>query len=258
MVAKPALKVPGRNVARFMAGASLQVVIEEAKLPPIDGNRWGRWNREAASRWDVVGRSWKIFERNTTELIELLKGPETNLVLSLTLMGDDREATQGFWQELDQRLHNQLAGAVSLVDHTRRLTAYYGEDAPALVAEFERRNDEVFAMDEAAFLRKLRNYLLHYGVPPIVQTQRLSMSEGGMTGHAIKLGAPHLLKWDGWSAQAKTYLMKFPDRDGPVIGKVVTDYANAMSQLYFWLFAQRAEVMRTPPERFRMSAPPAE
>lgn len=225
---------------------------EGATLPPIDGNRWGAWNREAATRWDVVTRSWQIFERNTTELVQLLKGPATNIGLSLMLMSDDRDATEGFWQELDQRLHNQLAGAASLVDHVRRLTDYYAEDAPELVKEFARRNDEVFAMDEAAFLRRLRNYLLHYGVPPIVQTQSLSMIEGGMTGHSIKLSAAYLLRWDGWSGQAKDYLAKFADRDGPVIAKVVVDYGNAMSQLYFWLFGQRAEIMRTPPERFRM------
>lgn len=230
-------------------------VMDDANDAPIDGAQWGKWNREAASRWEVVGRSWGVFQRNTTELVNLLKGPAKNLALSFALFGDHSEATARFWAELDQRLHNQLAGAVTLVDHTRRLTDYYAEDAPALVEEFERLNAEVVAMDETAFLRRLRNYLLHYGAAPVVQTQSLSISEGGMTGHSIKLEAEHLLRWDGWSAQAKQYLANFPERDGPVIGIVVVAYANAMSQMYSWLFKQRDEVMRTPPHRFRMTAP---
>jgi hypothetical protein len=228
-------------------------VADDTNAAPIDGARWGKWNREAASRWEIVVRSWGVFQRNTTELVNLLKGPATNLALSLTLFGDQSKATAGFWEELDQRLHNELAGAVTLVDHTRRLTDYYDEDAPALVEEFERLNAEVVGMDETVFLRRLRNYLLHYGVAPIVQTQSLSMTEGGMTGHSIKLGAEHLLKWDGWSTQAKQYLARFPERDGPVIGVVVVAYANAMSRMYTWLFEQRTEVMRSSPERFRMT-----
>jgi hypothetical protein len=82
---------------------------------PVDGNLWGQWVRAGNDRWEVVRRSWSVFVRNTTELIDLLKIPATDIAASLQLMGDDREATGMFWEELDQRLHNQLASAVSFV-----------------------------------------------------------------------------------------------------------------------------------------------
>jgi hypothetical protein len=83
----------------------------------IDGNLWGQWVRAGSERWEVARRSWTVFTRNTTELIDLVKMPATNIALALQLMGDDRETTEAFWEELDQRLHNQLASAASLIDH---------------------------------------------------------------------------------------------------------------------------------------------
>lgn len=203
----------------------------------------GQWVRAGSDRWEVVRRSWSVFVRNTTELIDLLKTPATDIAVSLQLMGDDREATASFWEELDQRLHNQLASAVSLIDHTRRLLDYYEADVPTLVAEYQRQNAVVTGMDEASFLRDLRNYLLHYGSPPVIQSLSLGPAgDTGTTGHSIKLSAARLGEWDGWKSRSRSYLSSFADRDGPVLGQDVAAYANAMSKLFTWLFQQRQAV----------------
>lgn len=221
---------------------------------PIDGRRWGEWVGGGHERWEVVRRSWLIFQRNTTELMNLLNAPANDPVFALQLMNDDAEASP-FWEELDQRLHNQLSSAVSLVAHTGRLLKYYEADFPAVVAEYRSRNDAIMGMDETAFLRHLRNYLLKYGVPPIIQTLHLRPAKGSTSGHLLKLSAEHLLKWDEWKVQARGYLESFGDRDGPVIGRDVVAYANAMSGLFTWLFQQRLGVMRENiPDRFRMDA----
>lgn len=209
---------------------------------PVNGNLWGEWVGAGNERWEVVRRSWAVFGRNTKELIDLLNIPATNRAVALQLMGDDREASRPFWEALDQRLHNQLASAVSLVDHTRRLLAYYRNDVPAMVAEYERRNLSIMEMNETAFLRDLRNYLLHYGSPPVIQT--LQLGPGGVTGHSVKLSAAFLLGWNEWKASARRYLSSFAERDGPVLWQVVAAYAKAMSDLVMWLFEQRQVVNR--------------
>jgi hypothetical protein len=225
---------------------------------PIDGNLWGQWVAAGNDRWEVVRRSWSVFVRNTTELIDLLKIPATDLAVSLQLMGDDREATALFWEELDQRLHNQLASAGSLVDHTRRLLAYYESDVPTMVHEYNQRNAVVMEMNETSFLRDLRNYLLHYDIPPVIQSVALGPTgESGGTGHSIKLSAQRLLAWDKWNKRSRDYLSSFADRDGPVLGQVVATYANAMSGLFTWLFQQRQAVHNDEQvlDRFRINRP---
>lgn len=226
---------------------------------PVNGQLWGEWIRAGAERWDVVQRSWFVFARNTTELIDLLKVPATNIDASMLLMGDDLHAAAPFWQELDQRLHNELASAVSLVDHTRRLLKHYKDDAAHFVGEYIDRNSSVTTLDESIFLRDLRNYLLHYGVAPVVQSLSLGpIDEVGMTGHSIKLSSSGLLRWKGWKAQSQVYLGRFEDRDGPVLARDVVTYANAMSQLFTWTLSQRKVLNSTDnaPERFRLDLMP--
>jgi hypothetical protein len=222
---------------------------------PVNGTLWGRWVKGGNEHWDVVRRSWSVFVRNTTELVDLLKKPTADIGLALQLVSPDPRVGTPFWEELDQRLHNQVASAGSLVDHTRPLTEYYRADTAEMVTEYESRNGRIMEMNEAAFLRNLRNYLLHYGVPPVVHTLSLGpKTRSGPTGHVVKLSAAHLLKWSQWSAQSRGYLSSFPDRDGPVLGQVVADYGNAMSELYTWLLDQRQVVNNHPNvlNRFRI------
>ena len=230
-----------------------QIVTDD--LRPVNAALWGQWVKAGNEYWDAVRRSWSVFVLNTNELIELLKKPSTDLGLALQLVNPDPRAGAPFWEELDQRLHNQVASAVSLVDHARLLMDYYRADTPDMVAEYESRTERIMEMNEAAFLRNLRNYLLHYGAPPIVHT--LTLTPGTDTsafGHVVKLSAVYLLKWSGWSARSTSYLSSFPDRDGPVLVQVVSDYGNAMSGLYAWLLSQRQVVNNHPNvlNRFRV------
>jgi hypothetical protein len=111
------------------------------------------------------------------------------------------------------------------------------------VAEYNRRNTAVTDMNETSFLRDLRNYLLHYGAPPVVQTLELGpTTQGEPTGHSIKLSASRLLEWDKWRTQSHRYLSSFDDCDGPIISSDVVAYADAMSALFTWLFEQRQVV----------------
>lgn len=168
--------------------------------------------RAGDERWELARRSCSIFQRNTTEIMNLLNLPGDDPYFALQLMRDDREVGDPFWEELDQRLHNQLSSAISLVEHARRLLRYYEADFPAVVAEYTSRNDEILRKKEAAFLRDLRNYLLHYGAPPIIQT-----FESGQAGsrYLLKLSAEHLPKWKDWKAAPRGYLLSLANWMAP-------------------------------------------
>jgi hypothetical protein len=122
------------------------------------------------------------------------------------------------------------------------------------VAEYERRNAIVTELDESRFLRDLRNYLLHFGVAPLLQTLTFGRGEEAEAfHHLLKLNAARLLEHDKWSSRSKRYLGGFPERDGPVLRDDVVVYATAMQDLYLWLFAQRIPIFNDPRvnDRFR-------
>ena len=222
-------------------------------IHPVDGAAYGSWVRAGGELWNTVGRTWSVFRRNSEELLRLLNLVESNFALSINLMNGDPETTAPFWGELDQRIHNEVASAATLIDITRRLTRYYRRFVPSIIDEFTIRNAAVAGMNEAGFIRDLRNYLLHFDVPPIIQSMSLGQDENSVTGFSLKLSAARLLKWSDWE-RSKEYLSSFPEGDGPSINRDVAAYVEAMSQAYGWLFSQRIPINNDPQvlDRFRI------
>jgi hypothetical protein len=221
---------------------------------PVDGARWGEWLRAGADYWQIVTRSFVVFRRNSQELTRILDRPRVDLPFSLELSSDISSATAEFWDEVDQRLQNELASAISLVDHTRRLLEYFEPDVPDVVAEYHERNTAVTALNESRFLRDLRNYLLHYGVAPVIQSITFQRHEDGDEfNHHIKLKTSRLLEWEKWSKQSRDYLVAFGEDDGPILRDDVMVYVTAMHDLFSWLFSQRVPIFNDPRvyDRFR-------
>lgn len=175
--------------------------------PPIDGNALSAYITGGREHFERVERALAVFARNASELLGHLRSVETNPLASIVLMQDprgsgDHAAThRAFWDELDQRLHNLLASAASLIDHTRPLVRFY-EHEPDFQAEWETRNRAVAASPRASFIRTLRNYLVHKGPAPLMQTMRLGppMAAEEWDHLRIQLAGAGLLQWSKWNA----------------------------------------------------------
>ena len=220
---------------------------------------WGAYVRAGRSHFDRVVRSYSIFARNARELVMLLHSVETDPVRSLTLMQDSDDGpipdSSGFrtefWAQLDQRLHNMVSGAISVVDQTRPLVKFYGHET-AFVSDFTTRSKKVAESPRAVFLRRLRNYLLHYGVAPMMQTMNLAPTSGEDWDHLkVQLSGEALLAWDGWTTPSRAFIQ---DQDGgPHLRQVTVDYFEDMRSLYEWVFRQYSvlHVPGVPPAHLR-------
>lgn len=210
----------------------------------IDPTAWGDYVRNGLSHFERVVRSFNVFARNAGELVELLRAVETDVLSSLRLMGStssgDDEAEQfrqEFWGRLDQRLHNMVSAAASVVDHTRPLVEFYCQDGD-FQTSWEERNVVVATSPRAQFLRRLRNYLLHSGMAPTTQTMRLGAGKSAEDWDdlTIQLSAEGLLRYDGWNAGHRAFIQSFDG--GPPLRRIAFEYAEDMASLYRWLFQQ--------------------
>jgi hypothetical protein len=219
----------------------------DSSARPIDGNAWSEYIDTGRVHFNRVHRSWNVFWRNANEMVGLLRSVEADAVSSLRLMQEpsagDQELTEfhrEFWQALDQRLHNLLSSATSVIDHTRPLVAFY-EHEPDFQAEFQDRNGRVASSPRATFLRRLRNYLLHYGVAPLMQTLRLGPTTAQEWDHLrVQLSGIRLLVWDGWNREQREFIGSFDN--GPPLREICVQYAEDMRELYMWLFEQHARL----------------
>jgi hypothetical protein len=209
----------------------------------INPRAWGDYVEAGRGHFDRVVRSFNVFGRNAQELFDLLRAVETDVLSSLRLMEstgiDDVEAApfrQEFWGRLDQRLHNMVSAAAGVVDHTRGLVAYYKHE-PSFVAEWDERSQKVATSPRAQFLRRLRNYLLHYGMAPMMQSMQLGPPKPSEEWDdlTIQLSAEGLLRYSDWNAQHQEYIRSF--EGGPPLRRITQEYADDMQALYSWLFA---------------------
>lgn len=191
----------------------------------------------ASVRWTTMNRTLSLHFRNSHELLAVIGSLEANRLLGMrfaTRVGSDSPEKAQFVAEFDQRLHNVIASASTVIDHAREMmTAYTGTP---FGEAFEARNAVVRDDGRAAFLRRLRNFLLHVrGVLPITNTFAMSAGQPGAAASvtsSVRLDTNTMLAWSGWTAPSRSYLLsagKFID-----LGEVLRWYHSATADLWVW------------------------
>lgn len=205
-----------------------------AKLDDLSAELSGHPGRRAHAKWMGLRDTMDLHARNLSELIALLHRAETDVETAVELVQNVHPPTvrNEFNAQLNQRLHNSVASALTLIDHLRRVVAdYQGSQSSA---EFNRRNDAIKLDPRAEFIRRLRNYVTHYsGVVPYANT--VSFGQESFQG-AVLLDSKALLGWSGWSPKARTFLADAGD--GVDLGELIRWYRGETLSLGAWLFAQ--------------------
>lgn len=189
----------------------------------------------ATQRWDKVKRSYSIWTRNTIELQHLLSAAERNEELAVLLI-QNMDASkfpvkEEFFNQVDQRLHNMVSSARSLVEHTRTLVRKYPDTEFA--AEHDRCNSEIKNSPSAFFLDDFRSYMLHARHAPFITHNEIH--DQIMTSE-IRLGRTALLDGYGWKSPSRKWLSD--GTEDIVLSSLVVDYAKRMRELYAWFFPQ--------------------
>ncbi len=160
----------------------------------------------AHDEWQDLGRIfYDIYQKNRIELVKLLEEPSKNEELSVELMQNVRPPTvrEAYTNEVLRSIFNYLSSLSSLVDTGMRLTAKYSDEQ---MADYNKRKVVVISSDVNAFFNKLRNYIQHYGVPPLGWTIRLNDDKPNDCTYFLP--KDKLLVWDGWKSKAKSYITK--------------------------------------------------
>jgi hypothetical protein len=145
--------------------------------------------------------------------------------------------------EVSRRLHNFLASAKTLVDHTRVhvRTIHSGTQF-----EEEYREEVASRFSQSSitkFVHCLRNYNLHYRIPLINVSTNIRLEPGGQVTEMrqqISLRADILRSWSGWDKLAKRYLTEAGEQLS--VERLAADYMRVMSPFYEWFRARDQSV----------------
>jgi hypothetical protein len=151
-------------------------------------------------------------------------------------------------RDIIRRIHNFVATALSLIDHTRNLHRKLYSDTDEFPDYQSRINSEFFHDPLSQFIKCLRVYCQHYRAPNLDVTT--SWEQGAekptITFNLLKVD---LESFDRWSATAKKYL---DDVDEKVnVLEVATQYREKVIAFYEWFQSRQEEIHASEIQRFR-------
>jgi len=150
-------------------------------------------------------RSIELFDGNYHELRDLIIFFEdVNQSFYLEQDGNDEERRR-LLRDIVRRMHNYVASVLSLIDHSR---LHYRKlyDRNNIFPEYQSKVDQVFKFDPlSCFVKDLRQYFQHYGLPGIY-FQTSWTRESGLMERTVRLRLTDLEHFT-WSSTAKKFLV---------------------------------------------------
>lgn len=187
----------------------------------------------------IFSLSEYTFRKNTEELVSLLSEYENNTDLALSIADvDNRNGFEAFLTEITRLLHNYLASAKTLVDHTRKFfqDEYQGTN---FENDYNNKISYLFINSTTSkFIQDLRNYTLHRTLPLTGATLNFSRDAG--FSHKINLSKVSLLEWDKWTAKSLAYLNE--QEDSMSLLKLVSEYTEIVTQFQIWFKEQQFNI----------------
>ena len=181
------------------------------------------WKKEA------LRASYFVFSANYAELINSVKHLERDQKWLRTLR--NRDALETFQMNNLRLMHNFLASAFTLVDHTRILARELYSGKP-FYAEYEHQTKQVFSHSPTAgFVKGLRNWMLHKGLVPVMIETKVGAEETFVS--SIVFDLKELASWDRWDSRAKEYLASITAN--PRLDDVISAYHKQIEGFYSWL-----------------------
>jgi hypothetical protein len=192
--------------------------------------------KEISDLVSALGQTEYILERNFSELQLAIQYYENNF---LTLWNrDNRLQMIGFVREFARVFHNYLSSVYTLIGHTRVFLKHLGNQT--FNSEYEKRKQDLLNNNVIAFTKDLRDYGQHYGMSMFAASLQLEKVTNFEPSLTMNLQKKELLKWDGWTQQAKAYLSKQPD--GIDIKIVTNEYQLDIRKFYEWFHRRLSEL----------------
>lgn len=181
--------------------------------------------------------SFQVFEGNSTELIKLLEPLEDPKEALFEYTNTDKR--DNLLKETERLLHNFLASAKSLVDHTRVIVNKLYPKEHEFKAEYQRKLNQDLANNMVQkFVQNLRNYTQHYTLP-ILALEINFLSEPNDLNMTVQVDVEILKQWDNWGS-SRAYLDSL--EDGLPIIALAKTYHILIHDFYVWLSKRQSEI----------------
>ena len=180
---------------------------------------------QACNRLGAFANMHNIFLENYNQFKGLCDKLKYNESLS-------NEFKKEIFMHLERYIFNYLSSASALIEHSRHLTSFYKDTD--FYTEYDKRIKNVFEKNDLAlFIKKLRNYQVHVGLPCpyIVASQKDTKS-----WDIVFISQELLDKKNDWNLESK----KFINTCGKeiILNDVFYQYTNLVNSFYLWVYEE--------------------
>ena len=185
-----------------------------------------------------LSTTYRVFSDNADSLVTSLEDLQNQ---TIKLWQDNRQAeVDEAHIEIIRLLHNFLAAAKTLVDHTRVVVQTLYNSTHPFRVEYDERKDLQFKYSELShFVHDLRNYALHRRIPVTNATLTVAPARDRLIS-TVCLSVDSLRQWDGWSKTTKLYLQNL--RDKLPLLYVMEPYKELVSEFNSWMVNRIKEI----------------
>ncbi|MDQ3749460.1 MAG: hypothetical protein M3367_10700 [Acidobacteriota bacterium] len=194
----------------------------------------GHQGGEIFEKIKEIERSLYIFQGNFKELLMEINNfsqPENLVFFDVR----NRENLESILVEIARRLHNFVAAALSLVEHTRRIVKEMYENTPFILEYKSELEKRIIFNEQIQFVHDLRNFTLHYELPPIAASLELNVIE-----HKLTIDIESLKKWTNWKSIPKKFLAV--QSSDIILIDLVKKYAEIIFLFHDWLYNKQCEI----------------
>jgi hypothetical protein len=185
----------------------------------------------------ALAAAYFVFAGNARELLVRIEQVENRAVARRLWDMDNREKFNLIQKDTMRLVHNFLAGAFTLIEHTRVVTRELYKGL-AFEQEYGAKLQEVFAAsDLAAAVKGLRHWMTHRGPVPV--SFQLTFPDGA-SKCLVVLDPAQLRSWDGWTGQAKAFIGGLTA--SPPLRTMVEEYMKLVEGFYLWLQQRMEEI----------------
>jgi hypothetical protein len=197
-----------------------------------DGDRMF-WKTEA------LRVSYFVFSQNFAALRSLIANFENPANRAEFVGIDKRDRVKSIQMENMRHLHNFLAGAVTLIAHSRVFVNKLYRNH-SFLGEYRNKVQEVFGNSgPAGLVSGLRNWMVHRDIVPVKFVFGLFTNRT----QSVMLDIKELKSYDNWDPRAKAFLVGC-DSDLQLL-PIVQAYHDQVEQLYAWLGERMGQVHAT-------------
>jgi hypothetical protein len=190
---------------------------------------------------NLLRKSYLIFDANYQNLKHVLEEFEQPTVFLRLWEEKDSHKLDLYINEVVRYFHNYLAGAVTLLDHTRAFMEDTHQEA-AFAGEYQRRMNQQFDNSPLPrFMQDLRHYMLHKELPFALAELNFGREGGDMELiSAIRLDVTKLRDWQDWSEKGREYLVTLDDKVR--LSAIAKEYSSVIAGFYKWFGPQQSEL----------------